>query len=95
MLTPAQLLLLARAYGAAEGVGLRTIGKRACGNNKALLRLADGRGVTTTTAAAIEHFLRTNWPAGTGWPPGVPNPPRRKRCAAGIACVPGLKPGAA
>lgn len=79
MLTPAQLLLLARAYGEVAGVGLGTIGKRACGNNKALLRLASGRSITTTTAAAIEHFLRTNWPDGAVWPAGIP---RRRRCAA-------------
>lgn len=89
MLSPAQLLQLAIAYGEAEHVGFSTIGKRACGNNKALRRLAEGRGVTTTTVSALETFFRTHWPADAVWPDTVPDPPgqtprrrRARQCAA-------------
>lgn len=77
MLSPAQLLHLALAYGEAEKVAFSTIGKRACGNNKVLRRLAGGYGVTSTTAIALENFFRENWPAGAVWPACVPDPPRR------------------
>ena len=91
MLSPTQLLQLAVAYGQAEGVGLGTIGRRACGNNKALPRLAAGRGVTTTTVAALERFFRNSWPAGAIWPADVPDPPnritRRRRAACPRECA--------
>lgn len=78
MLSPADIILLARTYAAAEGVSLSTVGLRACNNNKVFQRLARGSGANVATLAAAERFFRAEWPAGAAWPDSIPNPPGRR-----------------
>ena len=78
MLSPAEILKLARLYGAAEGVALSTVGRRAANNNKLFRRISEGFGVSTRTLAKLETFFRANWPDNAPWPPDV-LPPLRKR----------------
>lgn len=77
MLSPDDLLKLARAYAAAEQVALGTVGDRACGNNKVFRRIAEGRGANTRTLELLENFFRQHWPAGAAWPEGIADPPGR------------------
>lgn len=78
MLSTADILALAYAYAAAEGVSLSTVGLRACNNAKIFRRLAEGRGANTTSLAVAERFFRTEWPAGAPWPEQVADPPGRR-----------------
>jgi hypothetical protein len=77
MLTTPDILRLAHLYGAAKGVALSTIGKRACGNHKIFRRLAQGTGANIHTIERIERFFRDTWPQDAAWPADiVPGPER-------------------
>jgi hypothetical protein len=77
MLSPAEILKLGRIYGAAEGVALSTIGKRALKNGKIFGRISAGRGANSRSLIELETFFRGNWPEGATWPADiVPGPPR-------------------
>ena len=92
-MTGDHLLVLARAYCAETGISLRQLGRLAlAGNHKFFARLEAGNGVNTKSIERAEDWLSENWPPEVPWPSDVPRP-RRRRCAAGLACVPGLKPG--
>ena len=78
MLSPDDLLKLARAYSAGTGLGLTRISRRvAPGNDKMFQRLASGLGVSTRTATVIESYFRQNWPENAVWPSDVPGKPRK------------------
>jgi hypothetical protein len=80
MLSPADIIRLARLYAAAEGIALSTVGRRACGNNRILPRLESGRGANSRTLAVIETFFRANWPLNAAWPADLaPGPIQRRR----------------
>ena len=87
MLSPPDLLRLARLYGAAEGIALSTVGRRACGgNNRIFYRLEAGHGANTRTLALIETFFRANWPENAPWPADLaPGPLRRRPRARGTS----------
>ena len=98
MLSPADIVLLARAYAAAEGVSLGTVGLRACNNNKVFRRLIDGKGANSSTLATAERFFRNEWPAGAAWPDTVPTPPgrrSRRRRSPGAGPATGEEPSSA
>ena len=76
-MSPDEILVLARAYAAAEECSLSSVGVRAANNNKVFNRILDGKGVNTKTLLALESFLRTHWPAGAPWPQEIANPPGR------------------
>ena len=82
MLTPPDLLRLARLYATAEGVSLSTLGRRACGNNRVFLRLVGGQGANIRTLERIETFFRATWPDKAPWPvdivPGLAERRRRQ-----------------
>jgi len=85
MLSPNEILHLARRYAAAEDVALSTVALRACpGNHKIFNRLIEGRGANSYTLATIEAFFYENWPSGVPWPRGIARPKAAKRadCAA-------------
>jgi hypothetical protein len=80
MLSPADIVRLARLYAAAEGIALSTVGRRACGNNRILPRIERGLGANTRTLAVIETFFRANWPQNAAWPPDLaPGPITSRR----------------
>jgi len=80
MLSPANILRLARLYAAAEEVALSTVGKRACGNVRIFNRIAAGHGANTRSLEAAESFFREHWPRNAEWPADiVPKPPRARR----------------
>lgn len=89
MLTPIDLLRLARLYATAENVSLSTLGKKACGNNRIFLRLANGAGANSRTLERIEIFFRATWPDNVQWPPDIlPGlGEKRRRPVAAIRCV--------
>jgi hypothetical protein len=78
MLDGASLLRLAQAYSAATKLTLTGIGKRACANDKAFLRLSRGQTITQRTAEIAERWLRSNWPENAVWPEGIPGKPRSR-----------------
>jgi hypothetical protein len=96
MLTPIDLLILARLYAAATGLSLSTLGKRACGNNRIFLRLAGGSGANVRTLERVETYFRATWPDNASWPedirPGLGE--RRRRRAARAECADAEKAGA-
>lgn len=89
MLTPFDLLILARLYAAATGLSLSTLGKRACGNNRVFLRLSNGAGANVRTLERIETYFRATWPANASWPadiqPGLGE--RRRRRTVRLECA--------
>jgi hypothetical protein len=68
MLSPAEILHLARLYGAAEGVSLGTVGRRALKNNKIIARISAGHSANASSLIKLESFFRANWPPATAWP---------------------------
>ena len=82
MLNPSDLFRLAQLYAAAEGISLSTLGRRACGNNRVLLRLAGGAGANIRTLERIETYFRATWPNAAPWPidiqPGLGERRRRR-----------------
>jgi hypothetical protein len=79
MLHPDDLLRLARHYGAAMGLTLGAIGRRACNNRLIFEHIKDGRA-TIRTLERIEAFLRAEWPDSVPWPIDI-YPPRGRRAA--------------
>jgi len=82
MLSPADLLRLAQLYATATGVSLSTLGRRACGNNRIFVRLAEGGGANIRTLARAETYFRATWPENAPWPidiqPGLAERRRRR-----------------
>jgi hypothetical protein len=77
MLSPDEILHLARIYGAAEGVSLGTVGRRALGNNKIIERIAAGRSANASSLIKLESFFRTHWPTSAAWPAELGPRPRQ------------------
>ena len=70
-----QLLLVARAYCAAESVSLSVAGRRAFDESKLLVDLE--RGHSSPTLKRSDRALwwfSANWPAEAAWPADVPRP---------------------
>ena len=70
-----QLLTVAHAYAAAEGIELSRASWRAFSESKTLDDLVEGRtSPTLRRADRALHWFSGHWPAGAEWPPGVPHP---------------------
>jgi hypothetical protein len=89
MVSPLDLLRLARLYAQADSISLSTLGRRACGNNRVFQRLAAGAGAHSRTLERIETFFRATWPDNAPWPsdiqPGLGE--RRRRVARPVECA--------
>lgn len=72
MLTPEQLLRLARLYATYTGLALSGVGRVACHNNRTFVRLADGDGITARTMTRAENFFLNFWPDSVAWPADIP-----------------------
>jgi hypothetical protein len=77
MMSPGDLLKVAQAYCKATGLSLRGAGDRACGENngRGLVRLTEGKGITTRTLETAESYFRNHWPQNARWPKDVPGGP--------------------
>lgn len=62
-MTADELLRIARAYAAAHGVTLTTVGRRACNNDKIFSRLARGDGCSSRSLAKAFAWFDEHWPA--------------------------------
>jgi len=90
MVSPPDILRLARIYAAAEGIALSTVGTRACNHAKLFLRIAAGHDATARSLSMAESFFREHWPPDAEWPDDItPKPPqaRRRRRAAADRCA--------
>jgi hypothetical protein len=70
-----QVLAVAHAYCAAEGISLSAASRRAFDESKLLVDLA--RGHSSPTLKRSDRALRwfsSNWPALAVWPTAVPRP---------------------
>jgi hypothetical protein len=76
MLSPAEILQVARLYSAAEGVTLGTVGRRALKYRKIFERISAGRSANASSLIKLESFFRANWPAGAVWPAELAPRPR-------------------
>lgn len=74
MVTPENLLSLAKSYAEANGVPLVTVSFRAFGDSKKLAAIQAGADVTTRRYASALHWFSDNWPADTAWPTGIARP---------------------
>jgi hypothetical protein len=74
MLSPEELLEVARAYRMATGYSMVTIGRRSCNNDKIYKRIAIGGGALTGTIVRATDWFALNWPANAFWPEGVARP---------------------
>jgi hypothetical protein len=63
----------ARAYGAARGLELSTVGKLSTGDGKFFDRLTAGASFTARKYDAVLGWFADNWP-DTPWPRAVPRP---------------------
>jgi hypothetical protein len=68
------LLIVARAYAAAEGIDLSTVSWRAMGDNKKLPAIVDGADIQVRRLDKTMRWFAENWPEGTAWPDGVERP---------------------
>lgn len=81
MLSPEQLLKVARAYAQATGATLSTVGRRACNNDKVFVQVEAGlaagvkRAVLSSTIEEATNWFTANWPKGARWPKNVPGGP--------------------
>ena len=71
MLAPLDVLKLARLFGAAEGIAVSTVGKRAIGNHKIFKRIAEGASANARTLQMLETFFRATWPDNAPWPSDI------------------------
>ncbi|MBI5111329.1 MAG: hypothetical protein HZA68_05055 [Rhodovulum sp.] len=69
-----QLLLLARAYGAAHGIEMSTVSWRVFGDTKKLGAIAAGGDIQVRRFERALRWFAAHWPAETAWPPAVPRP---------------------
>lgn len=69
-----QLLQLAHAYAAAEGIELSTVSWRALGDTKKLSALESGRDIQVRRLETTIKWFSDNWPIGAEWPRGVLRP---------------------
>jgi hypothetical protein len=79
MLSPDDLLTVARAYQSATGYSLVTIGRRSCNNDKIYKRIAEGGGALSLSIERAGAWFAANWPANTEWPAGIERPPGTPR----------------
>jgi hypothetical protein len=70
----ANLQNTARAYAAASGLAMTTIGMRSARDARFFDRLADGKGFTVKTYDLVMNWFSRNWPDATPWPEGIPRP---------------------
>jgi len=79
--TKADLLALATAYAAAEGISISTAGVRATGDGTLFVRIQQGHDSSFTVRKFDEavKFFDENWPACTPWPKGVARPSRVRK----------------
>lgn len=68
------LLALARAYGEAEGVPLKTVSWRVFEDTKKLARIEAGSDLHSRRLEKALAWFSANWPDGATWPDGVPRP---------------------
>ena len=82
MYTRAELMTLAGAFSARQGIALSTLSRLILGNDKVLPALAEGKDCFASHAEELSGWLDTNWPSGLGWPDEIPRRPRRHRLPA-------------
>jgi hypothetical protein len=68
-----QLLAVARAYGASEGLALSAVSWRALGDSKKLSAMEQGADIQVRRLESTLQWFSDNWPA-IDWPDGVPRP---------------------
>jgi hypothetical protein len=65
----------ARAYGAATGLRLSTIGRKVTNDGQFFTRLRDPKATFTVRKYdAVIQWFDVNWPDGVRWPEGVQRP---------------------
>ena len=69
-----QLLVLARAYAAAEGLELSTVSWRVFGDTKKLGAIETGSDIQVRRYEKGVQWFSDNWPSGLGWPQDVDRP---------------------
>lgn len=69
-----ELLIVARAYAAHEGIGLKTVSWRLFGDTKKLAAITGGADIQTKRFEGAMQWLSTHWPAGLAWPVGAERP---------------------
>lgn len=71
------LLIVARAYAAAEGVDLSTVSWRALGDTKKLSAMETGADIQVRRFEKTMTWFSDNWPATAAWPAGIARPSQR------------------
>lgn len=74
MIGTADLLVLARAYAAAENVGFTTISSRVFNDGKKLDAIASGADIYSGRLNRAFQWFSDNWPADLPWPEGLARP---------------------
>lgn len=69
-----QLLAVARAYAAAEGIDLSTVSWRALGDTKKLTAMEGGADIQVRRHERTMQWFSDNWPAAAEWPVAVARP---------------------
>jgi hypothetical protein len=69
-----QLLAVAHAYGAIEGLEPSTVSWRAFSDSKKLAAIEAGADIQVRRLERTMRWFSENWPADAPWPSGVPRP---------------------
>ena len=75
-MTEHDLLNLAKAYGAHQGLTLSTVSTYAAGAGHVFGRLEGGGGAAPKVRARIALWFSDNWPADLEWPAKIERPER-------------------
>ena len=78
----ADLMTIARSYGASLGLELSTVSWRALGDTKKLAAIDAGSDIQVGRCEKTIQWFSDNWPAGTEWPDGIERPARSRAGAA-------------
>ena len=76
--TIAQLLELARLYGAAKGISHWRVSLFVFNDGKKLAALESGKRITTERLDVAMQWFSDNWPPDAVWPPDIGRPARQE-----------------
>jgi len=76
--TIAQLLELARLYGAAKGISHWRVSLFVFNDGKKLAALEKGKRITTERLDVAMQWFSDNWPPDTVWPAEIGRPARQE-----------------
>lgn len=74
MISPADIVTLADAYCAAEGIKETVLSSRVMGDSRRIPMIRDGGDLTVSRYTEVVTWFASNWPEGAEWPVTIARP---------------------